>query len=143
MTPGEAVGDSEDSAIGFVDVEKWTGKSVTEQWGQRLYNFSDCECERDQAMWRRCHEKPLSLAQILPPCQSPASVAMGQVWAKSAQLLPRTEVCAISVDHWPRVSAFYVYMKKYRHLRDGIMFIRFETRPPSSMTRVPRGVNDP
>ncbi len=35
-TSGEAVDDSEDSAIDVVvDVEKLTGSSVTEQWGQR------------------------------------------------------------------------------------------------------------
>lgn len=35
MTSGEAVGDTEDSAINIEDVKKWTETSrVTEQWGQ-------------------------------------------------------------------------------------------------------------
>ncbi len=59
MTSGEAVSGSEDlaqdSAIDVVDVEKWMGTSVTEQWGQwgrgpqgGLYGFLDCEYKRNQ-----------------------------------------------------------------------------------------------
>jgi len=74
-TSGEAVGDSEDSAIGVVDVEKWTGKSVTERWGQRgrgpqggLYDPKNrivSVNEIKTSMWLRSHEKTPSLSQIL------------------------------------------------------------------------------